>query len=199
MEAVVYQNLRLEKSVKRVVKSSLIEKKQIFGSIVSNCISGSKDIFHNFISVFSFCRAKIVILEKIEFFYVFRLGIVVCFKYRWISVLRYLYAIGKVLGFCGWNFFVVNLVNLDFWQPQVSIIWTLVSIILWSSTLSNMFVWTFYSSEKLCFFTCSLPSRHFANRNRAAWISYYAIFMISRIWWLVFRVLWRPRSRLESS
>ena len=42
MEVIVYRNIRLEKSVKIVAKSYLIEKKQTFVSIILNCICGSE-------------------------------------------------------------------------------------------------------------------------------------------------------------
>ena len=94
---------------------------------------------------FFFCQAKIVIVDKMSFFYVLRFGIVVCFLR--ISVLRYLYAFKKVLGFCGWNFLVLNFFKLTFLQPQASLIWTLVSIfwkILWTGTLSDNLIYIMY-------------------------------------------------------
>ena len=105
------------KSVKLVAWSSLIKTKQTFGSwpIV---LVGKKNFTQ--IHLRFFWQTKFVFfLDSMSFFYAVRFGNLVCFKYRSISVLQYIYASKQVLGSCGWHFFVANFVKLAFLQPQV--------------------------------------------------------------------------------
>ena len=79
METILYRSLSPEKSVKKVTKSGLLEKKPTFGSIISNCICGSEDFSTTASPFFSF--------STLNWFF---LSDALTFLYGWISESIYL-------------------------------------------------------------------------------------------------------------
>ena len=104
MEASVYSNLRLEESMKIVIKSSLMEEKQqIFGSIISNC-SCEWRLVDNLISVF-FPLTSYICLSNFNECFLFN-PILLCrlFENCVTLVLRYVLAKEQFLGSYGWHY-----------------------------------------------------------------------------------------------
>ena len=110
-------------------------------------------IFRQLHRIFSFWQSEFVFLDSKSFFYSIQFGNAVCFKYRSISIMGYVYAIKQVLGSCRGNFLVVNLAMLAFfptttWELPAWNVGTPVFIIctlcLWKATLYDNFTFIMY-------------------------------------------------------
>ena len=166
-----------QNSVKILTESSLLETKQTFDSIISNCICVSENCSTTSSPFFSFAKLKYSFEIKMSFFPCFLIWQCGLLQITLGIVLQYLYAFRKILGFCGWNFLP----------------WILSSGLL-ATTSVNYIGFVFSSSENFCgrvhFPTCLftfsiLLSNTFVfldvlwffdsvqYRNQAAWLSYW--------------------------